>query len=335
MKDTVIVTGGCGFIASHVARHLLESGKHVVILDDLSGGFTSNIPHGAEFYEGSILNQDLLKNIFRRHSPRWVYHLAAYAAEGLSPFIRNFNARNNVEGSENLITAAINYGVECFVFTSSIAAYGDQEPPFTEETPLAPMDPYGAAKAFTEASMRNAKDLHHLNFVTFRPYNVFGSSQNITDPYRNVIGIFMRACLEGRPMTIFGDGNQTRAFSHISQVAPAIAAAVDYPGCWNESFNIGGATHYTVNHLADAVAKAMGVVSRYDYLAERHEAKHAFCSNGKAKSFFGNLIPDVSLEDGLEEMAEWAKKTPLRPSKPFQGIEITRKLPPSWAKLIS
>jgi UDP-glucose 4-epimerase len=169
-----------------------------------------------------------------------------------------------------------------------------------------------------------------LNHVVFRPYNVYGEGQNVGDPDRNVIGIFMRACLEGSPMTIFGDGEQTRAFSYIDDVAPAIAASVDRPHCWNEAFNIGGAQHYSVNELAHAVADAMGVPHLVTHLPFRHEAVHAYCSNGKAKQFFGDLMPDVPLREGLARMAEWAKQTPLRPTKPFADIEITRNLPPSW-----
>lgn len=334
MRDTVLVTGGLGFIGSHVARHLLQSGKDVVILDDESGGFRENLPAGANFYRGSILNAELVDNIFRHHSPRFVFHLAAYAAEGLSPFIRTFNCRNNIEGSEVIINACVNHKVECLVFTSSIAVYGAQTPPFTEWLKPEPMDPYGAAKAFTEASLRNAYALHGLNSVIFRPYNVYGPGQNCGDPYRNVIGIWMRACMEGKPMTIFGDGNQTRAFSYIDDVAPAIAAAVDREERWNETFNIGGAKEYSVKDLSVAVAKAMGLTDwSIVSLPERHEAKHAYCNNGRAKIAFGDLMPGIELKEGLARMAEWVKEAGLRQSKPFSNIEITKNLPPSWANL--
>lgn len=334
MKDTVFLTGGAGFIGSHVAKHLIVNGYKVVILDDLSGGFAENAPDEADCYKGSILNAELVDNIFRHHSPRFVFHLAAYAAEGLSPFIRTFNCRNNIEGSEVIINACINHSVECMVFTSSIAVYGSQEPPFTEWMKPEPIDPYGAAKAFTEASLRNARELHGLNSVVFRPYNVYGPHQNCGDPYRNVIGIFMRQCIEGNPMSIFGDGNQTRAFSYIDDVAPAIAASIDRPERWNETFNIGGAKEYSVKDLSVAVAKAMGLSDwSIINLPERHEAKHAYCNNGRAKLAFGDLMPNISLQDGLSRMAEWVKKAGLRKSKPFANIEITKNLPPSWLNL--
>lgn len=334
MRDTVLVTGSCGFLGSHVAKHLIASGKEVIALDDLSGGFTKNLPVGANFYHGSILNAELVDNIFRHHSPRFVFHLAAYAAEGLSPFIRTFNCRNNIEGSEVIINACINHKVECLVFTSSIAVYGAQTPPFTEWLKPEPLDPYGAAKAFTEASIRNATALHGLNHVIFRPYNVYGPGQNVGDPYRNVVGIWMRACMEGRPMGIFGDGNQTRAFSYIDDVAPAIASAVDREERWNETFNIGGAKEYSVKDLSAAVAKAMDLTDwSITHLPERHEAKHAYCNNGRAKIAFGDLMPDIPLNEGLSRMAEWVKEVGLRKSKPFANIEITKNLPPSWLNL--
>lgn len=334
MKDTCIVTGGLGFVGSHVATHLIRNGYDVVVLDDESGGFLDQLPHGANFYHGSILNTELVDNIFRHHSPRFVFHLAAYAAEGLSPFIRTFNCRNNIEGSEVIINACINHKVECLVFTSSIAVYGAQTPPFTEWIKPDPIDPYGAAKAFTEASLRNATTLHGLNHVIFRPYNIYGPGQNCGDPYRNVVGIFMRACMEDKPMTIFGDGNQTRAFSYIDDVAPAIAASVERSERWNETFNIGGAKEYSVKDLSVAVAKAMGLTDwSITHLPERHEAKHAYCNNGRAKIAFGDLMQDVPLNEGLSRMAEWVKKSGLRKSKPFANIEITKNLPPSWLNL--
>lgn len=334
MKDVVFVTGACGFVGRWVCHHLLANGKEVVALDDLSGGFVENLPEGVNLYRGSITNQELVENIFRHHSPRFVFHVAAYAAEGLSPFIRTFNCQNNIEGSEVIINACINHNVECLVFTSSIAVYGAQTPPFCEWHKPDPMDPYGAAKAFTEASLRNATALHGLNHVIFKPYNIYGPYQNCGDPYRNVIGIFIRQCMEGKPMTIFGDGNQTRAFSYIDDVAPAIASVIDREERWNETFNIGGAKHYSVKELANEVAKAMGMADwSVVHLPERHEAKHAYCNNGRAKIAFGDLMPDVHLKEGLAKMAEWVKRAGLRKSKPFTNIEITKNLPPSWLNL--
>lgn len=330
MRDTCLVTGGLGFLGSHVCGHLLNAGFEVVVLDDLSGGFIENLQGGANLYVGSINNVELVENIFRHHSPRFVFHLAAYAAENLSPFIRTFNCRNNIEGSEVIINACINHEVECLVFTSSIAVYGNQPPPFYETTPLLPMDPYGGAKAFVETSLRNARELHGLNSAVFRPFNIYGPRQNIGDPYRNVVGIFMNQCLKGEPLTIFGDGLQTRAFSFIDDVAPAIASCIRRPDSWNETYNIGGMTPYSVNELAGHVLRVMKASNGIIHLDARHEAQHAHCDTFKARNVFGNLMPLIDLNEGLSEMAGWVLKHGAKKGKPFAGIEITKNLPPAW-----
>src|SRR5271165_1390939 len=141
-----LVTGGAGFIGSHVAKHCLGLGQEVVVLDDLSGGFEDNVPAGAVFRQGSITDVHLIQELFAEHKFDYVYHLAAYAAEGLSHFIRRYNYNNNVIGSVNLINAAVNHRAKCFVFTSSIAVYGAGQTPMTEEMIPIPEDSYGIAK---------------------------------------------------------------------------------------------------------------------------------------------------------------------------------------------
>src|SRR5512141_2518491 len=167
---TSLVTGGAGFIGSHVAAELLKLGHTVVVLDDLSGGFVENIPAGAHFVEGSILDAALIDRLFATHTFDYVYHLAAYAAEGLSHFIKRYNYNNNLIGSVNLINASINTEVKCFVFTSSIAVYGSSpELPMTEETPAHPEDSYGIAKLAVEQELKVCKDMFGLDYVIFRP----------------------------------------------------------------------------------------------------------------------------------------------------------------------
>src|SRR6202165_4785471 len=215
-----LVTGGAGFIGSHVADELLTLGDDVVVVDDLSGGFVDNIPSAARFVEGSIVDHELIDRLFSEHHFNHVFHLAAYAAEGLSHFIKRFNYHNNLIGSVNLINASINHGVKCFVFTSSIAVYGAGQSPMSEEMIPIPEDSYGIAKLAVEQELRVSREMFGLDYVIFRPHNVYGERQNIGDRYRNVVGIFMNQILRSEPMSIFGDGEQQRAFTHISDVAP-------------------------------------------------------------------------------------------------------------------
>jgi UDP-glucose 4-epimerase len=225
---TSLVTGGAGFIGSHVVDEALRMGHRVVVLDDLSGGFAENVNPRAEFVAGSVLDHELVDQLFLRHQFDYVYHLAAYAAEGLSHFIRRFNYTNNLVGTVNLTNAALNSGrVRCFVFTSSIAVYGHNQLPMTEDAVPQPEDPYGIAKYACELDLRSQQALFGLPYVIFRPHNVYGERQNIGDRYRNVIGIFMNQAMRGEAFSVFGDGTQTRAFSHIDDVAPLIARAVE------------------------------------------------------------------------------------------------------------
>src|SRR3954462_9135337 len=236
MKTTVLVTGGAGFIGSHVVRHCLDMGHEVVVMDDLSGGFEDHIPEGAVFVKGSVYDESLVEDLFNQYKFDYVYHLAAYAAEGLSHFIRRFNYNNNLVGSINLINESIKHKVKCFVFTSSIAVYGAGQLPMTENTVPQPEDPYGVSKYAVEMDLKAAHEMFGLNYVIFRPHNVYGENQNIGDKYRNVIGIFMNQLMKGEPMTIFGDGTQTRAFSHIDDVAPYIARAAEQKVAQNQVF---------------------------------------------------------------------------------------------------
>src|SRR6187549_1460611 len=249
----VLVTGGAGFIGSHVAEALLGRGHQVTVLDDLSGGFTDNVPSGAAFVRGSVTDAPLVDRLFDERRFDYVYHLAAYAAEGLSHFIKRFNYTNNLIGSVNLINESVKHDVKCFVFTSSIAVYGPGQVPMTEEMVPTPEDPYGVSKYAVELDLNAAHEMFGLNYVVFRPHNVYGENQNIGDKYRNVIGIFMNQIMQNLPMTIFGDGTQTRAFSYIDDVAIPIAKCVDVKESYNEVFNIGADKPYTINELVEVV----------------------------------------------------------------------------------
>lgn len=325
----ILVTGGAGFMGSQIAEELLITGHEVLVLDDLSGGFKENIPAGARFIEGSIVDKNIIENIFNNNKIEYVYHLAAYAAEGLSHFIKRFNYMNNLIGSINLINASINHGVRCFVFTSSIAVYGTNQLPMREDMAPLPEDSYGIAKLSVEKELQISKNIFGMDYVIFRPHNVYGERQNIGDKYRNVIGIFMNQIMKGKPLTIFGDGTQTRAFTYIKDISPIIVQAAFNLKAFNQIFNVGAEIPYTVNTLAEKVMNAMGKRVEIKYLRERSEAKHAYADHSKVKKIFG-YDPKYSLEEGLHSMAEWAKKVGSRKSKEFEDIEIRKYLPEGW-----
>lgn len=330
----VLVTGAAGFIGSHVARHLLAQQYSVVGLDDLSGGFTDHVPAGVDFIKGSVNDAELVEKLFSEHKFEAVYHLAAYAAEGLSHFIKLFNYNNNLLGSVQLINAAVNHGVKLFVFTSSIAVYGRNQLPMREELVPMPEDPYGIAKYAVELDLKESHEMFGLNFVIFRPHNVYGEHQNIGDPYRNVIGIFMNQIMQGKSLTIFGDGTQTRAFSYIDDVAPIIASVGKRPEVWNQIYNIGADTAFEVRYLAEVISKEFDLAKPpINFLSARNEVQHAYCSHEKIRKAFPDAAAPTSLEKGIANMSQWAKKTGPRAGKTFGHIEVSRNMPPSWAAL--
>ena len=331
----VLVTGAAGFVGSHVCDHLINSGYDVVAMDDLSGGFEDNVNPKAQFVNGSINDVNLVNQLFSDHEFTYVFHLAAYAAEGLSHFIRRFNYTNNLVGSINLINASINAGtVKCFVFTSSIAVYGKNQLPMTEDNTPQPEDPYGISKLAVEQDLKSAHEMFGMNFIIFRPHNVYGERQNIGDPYRNVVGIFMNQIMLGKKLTIFGDGMQTRAFSHIDDVAPIIAKSIEIPEAYNEVFNIGADKPYTVKELATLVCEAFGVTEQIDVLEARNEVVHAYSSHDKVLHYFGHMIKNISLKEGIDRMVEDAKAKGPRQGDKFKNIEIEKNMPPAWKKLM-
>lgn len=328
----VLVTGGAGFIGSHVAEQCLGLGFDVVATDDLSGGFRANVPAAARWVEGDLKDPVFVERLWSEFGPfEYVYHLAAYAAEGLSHFVRRYNYQTNVVASVNLINAAINYHTRTFVFASSIAVYGRGQTPMSEELTPRPEDPYGISKYAVELDLQAAHELFGLDYVIFRPHNVYGERQNIADRYRNVIGIFMNQMLLGKPMSVFGDGHQTRAFSHVDDVAPLIARSPLVPGAINQVFNVGADTPYTILELTGAVASAFGVAARVEHLPPRNEVVHAFSDHAKAHRVF-TPPPAVELVEGIRRMAAWVQTQGAQSPVAFGEIEVEKNLPTSWRR---
>ncbi len=325
-----LVTGAAGFIGSHVVDGCLALGMEVVATDDLSGGFRENVDERAIFRQGDLRDAGFVASLWDEAPFDYVYHLGAYAAEGLSHFVRAFNYRTNLEASVLLVNEAVKHDVRRFVFASSIAVYGAGQTPMTEASTPLPEDPYGISKYAVELDLAAAQHMFGLDYTVFRPHNVYGERQNISDRYRNVIGIFMNALLQGRPMTVFGDGSQTRAFSHVDDVAPIIARSPLVDGARNEAFNIGADEPYSVRELAELIAEALELPPVVEHLDARNEVVHAFSDHAKLHGVFAPDDP-VDLPTGLKRMADWVKEQGDRAPVDFPGvIEVERNLPPSW-----
>ena len=330
MVKRVLVTGGAGFIGSHLVDYLIERGHDVRVIDDLSGGLKENINQKAHYLQGSIVDEKLVEEAVK--DCEVIYHLAAYAAEGLSHFIRKFNYTNNLIGSLNLINAAIRNSVKTFLFTSSMAVYGTGVPPFDEDDLPNPEDPYGIAKYTVEKDLQCAHKLFGINYIIIRPHNVYGERQFLGDPYRNVIGIFMNRIMQNKPPLIYGDGEQTRAFSYIHDVILCIAEAPFMEKAQNQIINIGSAKVHTINELAEKVIRAMGTNIKPVYAQARHEVKHAHCTTKKSEEIL-NYKDLTQLDGGLFRMAQWAKKNgPMAPIV-WEDYEITHRLPEFWKNL--
>jgi UDP-glucose 4-epimerase len=326
----VLVTGTAGFIGSHVADQCLRLGFEVVGVDDLSGGYWRNVPAAAAFVVADLAEPDAVAQLWREHGPfDYVYHLAAYAAEGLSHHIRRFNYRNNLLATANLINAAVTGRVRHFVFTSSIAVYGAGQVPLQESTVPVPEDPYAIAKYACELDLHAAHRVFGLPSTIFRPHNVYGERQNLSDPYRNVIGIFLNLCRRGLPLKIFGDGAQTRAFTHVDDVAPLIAQAPLIAAARNQVFNVGADEPVSVLALAQEVARALGVPAVVEHLPARPEVVHAFADHTRARTVFAPPAA-VPLAVGLARMAAWLQTLEPAPPQRFAGIEIPDLLPAGW-----
>ena len=329
-KKNILVTGCAGLLGSHFCRHLLNNGYRVTGIDDLSGGYECFLPEDDNFlfHKFDLKDTKKLKEAFSFGDFSAVYHFAAYAAEGLSPFIRRFNYTNNIISSVNIINECIEREIK-IIFTSSMAVYGCSVPPFHEALTPNPCDPYGIAKYAVEQDLLNGSMQFGLEYSIVRPHNVLGIYQNIWDNYRNVIGIFIRKCLDNKPLIIFGDGEQTRAFSDIKYYMTPFESLMD--GYNKEIFNIGSDKVYSLNTAADLVvkvAKSYGYSPTVKHAEGRHEVKHAFSNHDKAKKDL-NFEDKTDLEELIVNMFKWAEEEPRRPIKKID-YEINKSLYSYW-----
>ena len=338
MRKEVLITGVAGLIGANFADWILKNRPEigVVGVDDLSGGYESNIDKRVKFYKRNLIH-DSVSDIFEKHNIAYVFHFAAYAAEGLSPFMRKYNYLNNTVATANIIDSCINHKAERLVFTSTMAVYGhagmesrSDEPisPFSEHQVPEPIDPYGIAKYACEMDIKVANKQHGLDYCIIRPHNVYGKKQNIWDRYRNVLGIWMYQHLHGQPFSIFGDGEQKRAFSCVDDSLPCLWTSAVSPGCSGEIINLGGTKEYTINHASQILLKIIeGGEVRYH--EERHEVKNAWASYEKSINLL-NYKNRTSLEAGLKDMWEWAQVQPDRPRQSWDKYEVEEKIYEFW-----
>jgi len=326
-----LITGIAGLLGANFSRHLLGKGHKVIGIDDLSGGYNEFVPESSTFYHADVVNANVINQIFNDEKPDVVFHFAAYAAEGLSPFVRNYNYNNNIIASANVINACINNEVKKIVFTSSMAVYGTGNPPFAEDQLPSPEDPYGIAKYAVEMDLKFAHEMFGLRYSIVRPHNVIGVYQNIWDRYRNVIGIWIRQALANEPLTIYGDGTQLRAFSDIKfYMDPFEKLIHDYDG---EVFNIGADKYFTINEAADlviSVAKELNITATKVHLEKRKEVHAAYCDHSKARNLLG-FQDDTNLQETIRSMFAWAMKQPRRPTKTMK-YEIEKNIYSFWKK---
>lgn len=328
----VLITGVAGLLGSQLANWLIKSQPNVRVygIDNLTGGYATNIPKGVKFFQKNI-GTDEIGYIFDTCSPDVVYHFAAYAAEGLSPFIRKFNYVNNVVATAEIVNQSIRTNVKRLVFTSSMAVYGHGAPPFDEKDPVSPIDPYGNAKLASETDIRIAGEQHALDWCIIRPHNVYGANQNIWDKYRNVLGIWMFQKLNNLPITIYGDGLQARAFSYIDDILKPLWLAGTDKKASKQIINLGGIQSTTLNQASRILSDITGGFE-IEYLEPRFEVKHAYPTFQKSCDIL-SYVDTTDLASGLSSMWEWALKQPIREQKVWKSYEIDNGLYSYWKNL--
>jgi UDP-glucose 4-epimerase len=326
----VLITGVAGLLGSRLADYLCDNNIcEVVGIDDLSGGYFENVNPKVKFYKLELSSDSFLDNIFKKNKFDYVFHFAAYAAEGLSPFIRSFNYKNNLISTTKIINNCIKNDVNRLIFTSSMAVYGAAEPPFIESYKPNPIDPYGIAKYACEMDIQIAGEQHNLDWCIIRPHNVYGENQNIWDKYRNVLGIWMYKKINNLPFTIYGDGEQKRAFSYIDDCVEYIWKCATLKEASKQIINMGGLKEYKIKDAANILAEVVGG-SEIIYLPARHEVKNAWVSHEKAKTILKFDDSKTSLKEGLTKMWEWAKKQPIRKQFLWEEYEIEKGIYDYW-----
>ena len=328
----ILITGVAGLLGSRLADHIIKNHSDVEIvgIDDLSGGYFENINPKVEFWKMNLVNCNLDK-CFEEHKFDYVYHFAAYAAEGLSPFIRQFNYENNLVATSRIVNQCIKHNVKRLIFTSTLAVYGHGYGGVFDESQVPkPIDPYGVAKYGCEMDIQIAGEQHGLDWCIIRPHNVYGKNQNIWDKYRNVLGIWMYQHLNEEPMTIFGDGLQSRAFSYIDDILEPLWNSAVLPQASKEIINLGGIVGYNIRE-ANAVLQDVIGGGTVVYKEARHEVKESIPTWQKSVDILG-FEHKTHLRNGLEKMWVWAQKQPMRERFVWENYELDNGIYSFWKK---
>ena len=327
----ILITGVAGLLGSRLADWILENNPDVTVIgiDNFSGGYVENINSRIKFYKLDLI-RDSISDLFQKYDIDYVFHFAAYAAEGLSPFIRGFNYDNNLKSTARIVNQCIKHDVKRLIFTSSMAVYGHgEDQAFDEKQIPCPIDPYGVAKYACEMDIKIAGEQHGLDWCIIRPHNVYGAKQNIWDKYRNVLGIWMYQHLNGKPLTVFGSGNQTRAFSYIDDsLRPLWNAAIE-PRASKQIINLGGIHSVSILEANNILKNVIGCTENTVFFEKRHEVMHAISTYQKSIDILG-FKHETDLEDGLMKMWEWAKVQPMRNQFIWSSFELDKGLYSFW-----
>jgi UDP-glucose 4-epimerase len=326
----IFISGVAGFLGSHLADKMLEEGHEVVGCDNLIGGYLDNVPTDVEFYQYDCNFLNSMVKITK--DVDIIYHTAATAYEGLSVFSPYFVTKNIFQNTSSLLSAAIQNDVDRFVNCSSMARYGENEIPFTEDMTPKPQDPYGIAKVASENLMKNLSEVHGFDFVNAVPHNIIGPKQRFTDPFRNVASIFINRMLQGKPPIIYGDGEQMRCFSFVNDCIQCLNRMAFDKHIVGETINIGPDEEFvTINKLAETIAGELDFHLKPIYMPGRpQEVKLATCSADKARKLLG-YETKYTLEEGLKEMIDYIKWKGPKPFKYHIDLEIINdKTPKTW-----
>ena len=334
MNKTILITGVAGLLGSRLADWILKNHPEYTIIgiDDLSGGYRENVNDKVKFHPLNLITQEkTIQGIFEYYKPDFVFHFAAYAAEGLSPFIRTYNYDNNLRATATIVNECIKHDIKRLVFTSTLAVYGHGYGGIFEENQIPkPIDPYGVAKYACEMDIQIAGEQHDLDWCIIRPHNVYGIKQNIWDTYRNVLGIWMFQHMNGEPMTIFGDGNQTRAFSYIDDSLEPLWKSAILPEASKQIINLGGIEEYSINHANKILKEVIGA-GEVIYKEARHEVKHSIPTYQKSVDILG-FEHKTNLKEGLTNMWEWAQQQPKRDRFVWPTYELDKGIYSFWKK---